>query len=74
MANTRTSPAGRLTCCSYWAGTLRLVLDVQISPRKQHTSLHARDGLLDELGGRGPALVRGDCGYCNKDILTVLGA
>jgi len=62
---------------TYWVGNLRLVLDVQVSPGKQHTSLHARDGLarlLDELGDRGPALVRGDCGYGNEGILTVLEA
>jgi len=62
---------------TYWVGNLRLVLDVQVSPGKQHTSAHARDGLarlLDELADRRPALVRGDCGYGNEGILTVLEA
>ena len=39
---------------TYWVGNLRLVLDVQLSPGKQHTSVHAKAGLawlLDELGG-----------------------
>ena len=27
--------------------------------------------LLDELGERGPALVRGDCGYGNEDVIDV---
>ncbi len=37
---------------TYWVGNLRLVLDVQVSPGKQHTSAHAKAGLgrgLDEL-------------------------
>lgn len=62
---------------TYWVGNLRLVLDVEVSPGKQHSSAHARDGLarlLDELGDRRPALVRGDCGYGNEGILTVLEA
>src|SRR6516225_4638351 len=62
---------------TYWVGNLRLVLDVQISPGKQHTSMYARDGLarlLKELADHRPALVRGDCGYGNEGILTVLEA
>jgi hypothetical protein len=60
---------------TYWVANLRLVLDVQVSPGKQHTSVHAKarlGGLLDELGQRRPALVRGDCGYGNEGILTEL--
>jgi len=63
---------------TYWVGNLRLVLDVQLSPGKQHTSVHAKAGLerlldeLDELGDKRPALVRGDCGYGNEGILGVL--
>jgi hypothetical protein len=52
---------------TYWVGNLRLVLDVQLSPVKQHTSAHAKAGLgqlLDGLGQRRPALVRGDCCAC----------
>jgi hypothetical protein len=60
---------------TYWVANLRLVLDVQVSPGKQHTSVQAKarlGGLLDELGQRRPALVRGDCGYGNEGILTEL--
>ena len=54
---------------------LRLVLDVQLSSGKQHTSGHAKAALgrlLDELGDKRPALVRGDSGYGNEGILTEL--
>lgn len=60
---------------TFWVSTLRLVLDVQVSPGNQHTSLHAREGLarlLDELDGCRPVLVRGDCGYGNEGVLAVL--
>jgi hypothetical protein len=54
---------------------LRLVLDVQLSTGKQHTSGHAKAALgqlLDELGDKRPALVRGDSGYGNEGILLQL--
>jgi hypothetical protein len=60
---------------TYWVGNLRLVLDVHLSPGKQHTSAHAKAGLgqlLDELGDQRPTLVRGDCGYGNDGILLTL--
>jgi hypothetical protein len=64
---------------TFWVGNLRLVLDVQLSAGKQHTSVHAKAALgrlLDELGdgpqGRRPALVRGDSGYGNEGILLEL--
>lgn len=42
---------------TFWVGNLRLVLDVQVSSGKQHTSVHAKSALarlLDEPGaGRG---------------------
>lgn len=60
---------------TYWVGNLRLVLDVQVNPGKQHTSIHAKAGLarlLDELADQRPALVRGDCGYGNEGILLTL--
>jgi len=41
---------------------------------KQHTSRHAKaplKRLLDELGPHQPALVRGDCGYGNQDIIDI---
>ncbi len=65
---------------TFWVGNLRLVLDVQVSSGKQHTSVHAKAALgrlLDELGdeslgNRRPALVRGDSGYGNEGILLTL--
>ncbi|MBC7940547.1 MAG: hypothetical protein H7Z19_12420 [Chitinophagaceae bacterium] len=48
-----------------WVGDLRLVLDAVLSSGKQHTSGRAKAAmarLLDELGDKAPALVRGDCG------------
>lgn len=60
---------------TYWVGNLRLVLDVQVNSGKQHTSVHAKAGLgrlLDELGDKRPALVRGDCGYGNEGIVGLL--
>jgi len=59
---------------TFWVGNLRLVLDAQLSPGKEHSSGHAKAALgrlLDELGERGPELVRGDCGYGNQDIIEV---
>jgi Transposase DDE domain group 1 len=56
-------------------GNPRLVLDVQVSSVKQHTSVHAKSALarlLDELGDKRPALVRGDSGYGNEGILVEL--
>ena len=60
---------------TFWVGNLRLVLDVQVSSGKQHTSVHAKTALarlLDELADRRPALVRGDSGYGNEGILLEL--
>ncbi len=59
---------------TFWIGNLRLVLDAVLSSGKQHTSGHAKGALgrlLDELGDKAPALVRGDCGYGNEDIIDV---
>lgn len=59
---------------TFWVGNLRLVLDAVLSGGKQHTSRHAKAamaGLLDELGDKAPALVRGDCGFGNEDIIDV---
>ncbi len=59
---------------TFWVGNLRLVLDAVLASGKQHTSGHAKpalERLLDELGDRGPALLRGDCGYGNEDIIGV---
>lgn len=60
---------------TFWVGNLRLVLDVQVSSGKQHASVHAKAALgrlLDELGDKRPALVRGDSGYGNEGILLEL--
>ena len=60
---------------TFWVGNLRLVLDVQVNSGKQHTSVHAKAALgrlLDELGDKRPALVRGDSGYGNEGILLEL--
>lgn len=65
---------------TFLVGNLRLVLDVQVSSGKQHSSGHAKAALgrlLDEpgderLGNRRPALVRGDSGYGNEGILVEL--
>ena len=60
---------------TFLVSNLRLVLDVQVSSGKQHTSGHAKAALgrlLDELGDKRPALVRGDSGYGNEGILAEL--
>ena len=60
---------------TFLVGNLRLVLDVQVSTGKQHTRAHAKAALgrlLDELGDKRPALVRGDSGYGNEGILLEL--
>jgi Transposase DDE domain group 1 len=59
---------------TFWIGNLRLVLDAVLTSGKQHSSRHAKAALgrlLDELGEKAPALVRGDCGYGNEDIIDV---
>ena len=59
---------------TFWIGNLRLVLDAVLTSGKQHTSGHAKAPLvrlLDELGPRAPALVRGNCGYGNEDIIDI---
>ena len=59
---------------TFWVGNLRLVLDAVLTSGKQHSSGHAKAAmarLLDELGAAAPALVRGDCGYGNEDIIEV---
>jgi len=60
---------------TFLVSNLLLVLDVQVSSGKQHTSGHAKTALgrlLDELGERRPAPVRGDSGYGNEGILLTL--
>jgi Transposase DDE domain group 1 len=60
---------------TFLVSNLRLVLEVQVSTGKQHTSGHAKAALgrlLDELADKRPALVRGDSGYGNEGILVEL--
>ena len=60
---------------TFLVSNLRLVLDVHLSSGKQHASVHVKAALgrlLDELGERRPALVRGDSGYGNEGILLTL--
>jgi hypothetical protein len=53
-----------------------MVLDVVVSPGKEHTAAHARPGLsavLDTLSpAQLPALVRGDCGFGNEPFIDEL--
>lgn len=61
---------------TYWVGNLRLVLDVVVSPGKEHSAGIARPGLmgvLDKLTAeQHPALVRGDCGFGNEPFIAEL--
>lgn len=59
---------------TFWVGNLRLVLDAVLTSGKHHTSGHAKAPLarlIDELGDKRPALVRGDCGFGNQDIIEL---
>jgi hypothetical protein len=59
---------------TYFVGNLRLVLDVVVSPGKQHGSKYAMPGLtavLSQLGpDQQPALIRGDCGLGNEPFIA----
>ncbi|MFZ3141275.1 transposase [Polaromonas sp.] len=61
---------------TYWVGNLRLVLDVVVSPGKEHSAAKASPGLmavLDSLTAeQRPALVRGDCGFGNEPFIAEL--
>jgi hypothetical protein len=61
---------------TYFVSHLRMVLDVVVSPGKQHSAAHARPGLSDVLDSLGkdqlPALVRGDCGFGNEPFIVEL--
>jgi hypothetical protein len=61
---------------TYFVSHLRMVLDVVVSPGKQHTAANARPGLseiLDTLSkDQLPALVRGDCGFGNEPFIAEL--
>jgi hypothetical protein len=61
---------------TYWVGNLRLVLDVVVSPGKEHSAAKARPGLMGVLEKLTPeqraALVRGDCGFGNEPFIAGL--
>ncbi len=61
---------------TYWVGNLRLVLDVVVSPGKEHSAAKARPGLIGVLEKltpeQRPALVRGDCGFGNEPFIAEL--
>ena len=61
---------------TYFVSHLRMVLDVVVSPGKQHSAAHARPGLSDVLDSLNteqlPALVRGDCGFGNEPFIVEL--
>ena len=61
---------------TYFVSNLRMVLDVVVSPGKQHSAAHARPGLSDVLDRLDkpqlPVLVRGDCGFGNEPFIVEL--
>lgn len=61
---------------TYWVANLRLVLDVFVSPGKEHSAGKARPGLMQVLGQlspeQRPKLVRGDCGFGNEPFIAEL--
>jgi hypothetical protein len=61
---------------TYFVSNLRMVLDVVVSPGKQHSAAHARPGLSDVLDSLSkeqlPALVRGDCVFGNEPFIVEL--
>ena len=61
---------------TYFVSHLRMVLDVVVSPGKQHSAAHARPGLNDVLDSLNteqlPALVRGDPGFGNEPFIVEL--
>lgn len=61
---------------TYWVANMRLVLDVVVSPGKEHSAGKARPGLMQLLGQlspeQRPQLVRGDCGFGNEPFIAEL--
>jgi hypothetical protein len=61
---------------TYFVSHLRMILDVVVSPGKQHAAAYARPGLSDVLDSLSkeqlPALVRGDCGFGNEPFIDEL--
>jgi hypothetical protein len=61
---------------TYFVSGLRLVLDVVVSPGKEHSAAHAHPGLsaiLDSLSPEQlPKLVRSDCKFGNDPFISEL--
>lgn len=61
---------------TYWVANLRLVLDVIVSPGKEHSAGKSLPGLirlLEQLQPQQrPVLVRGDCGFGNEPFIIEL--
>lgn len=58
---------------TYFIGTLRVVLDVEVRPGKQHAAAHTRPGLWAFLAGLPralrPAFLRGDCAFGTDQLM-----
>jgi Transposase DDE domain group 1 len=56
---------------TYWIGRLRLCLDVEVRPGKEHAGKYGMPGLwelIDSLPRAAwPQMIRGDCNYGNED-------
>jgi len=61
----------------YWVAYLRQVLDVVVSPGKEHSAGKVRPGFIHVLGQlspeQRPKLVWGDCGFGNEPFIAELG-
>lgn len=61
---------------TYWVANLRLVIDVFVSPGKEHSAGKACPGLMHVLGQlspeQRPKLVRDDCGFGNEPFIAEL--
>lgn len=56
---------------TYWIGRLRLCLDVEVRPGKEHAGKYGMPGLWDLIDSLGraawPQFIRGDCNYGNEE-------
>jgi Transposase DDE domain group 1 len=59
---------------TYWIGRLRLCLDVEVRPGKEHAGKHGMPGLwnlIDSLPREAwPEMLRGDCSYGNEENMS----
>lgn len=59
---------------TYWVAALRLCLDVEVRPGREHAAGHGLDGLWAQLERlpreRWPHLIRGDCNYGYEGCLV----